>query len=88
MTSSGDDLTQLFIIDYGIGKFYKINNKHIDLRTGKSFIGTTRYASIAAHDGNEVSRKDDLESLFYVLIYLYKKQLPWQNIKTKFDENK
>lgn len=35
----------------------------------KSFIGTTRYAAIAAHKGYELSRKDDLESFFYVLMY-------------------
>jgi hypothetical protein len=38
----------------------------------KSFIGTARYSSIAAHKGYELGRKDDLESLFYVIIYFIK----------------
>lgn len=39
------------------------------LKDKKSFIGTTRYASIAAHRGLELGRKDDIESMFYVMIY-------------------
>jgi len=37
-------------------------------RDNKPFLGTSRYASIAAHKGHEISRKDDLESLGYVLL--------------------
>ncbi len=48
--------------------------------SNKPFIGTTRYASLAAHKGQELSRKDDIESLIYVLIFLYKGKLPWQNL--------
>lgn len=49
-------------------------NKFIFIRPFKDrqpFLGTSRYASIAAHKGNELGRKDDLESLIYVLLFLY-----------------
>lgn len=36
------------------------------------FVGTSRYASISAHKGFELGRKDDLESLLYVMIYCLK----------------
>ena len=44
--------------------------KYSAFKEGKSFLGTTRYASIAAHLGYELGRKDDLESLMYILLYL------------------
>ena len=39
-------------------------------KDNKPFIGTTRYASVAAHKGYELGRKDDIESLIYVMLYL------------------
>jgi hypothetical protein len=52
-------------------------NRHVTYKENKPFIGTTRYASIAAHQGIELSRKDDFESLAYVLLFLLKGILPW-----------
>jgi hypothetical protein len=40
-------------------------------------MGTPRYASIAAHLGHEIARKDDIESLFYVILYFLRGSLPW-----------
>jgi len=40
------------------------------------------YLGISTHQGCEQSRRDDLESLIYILIYLSKGELPWMGIKT------
>lgn len=73
---------KLYCIDFGLSKRYiNKNGKHIDFSNEKKFCGTARYASIAAHESCEQSRKDDLESLGYILVYLFKGKLPWQNIK-------
>ena len=43
-------------------------------------VGTALFASITAHKGKELSRRDDLESLVYTLLYLLIGTLPWKNI--------
>lgn len=79
-----DDPKKLYLIDFGLAKMYidKYGN-HNEYKNIKKFCGTARYASISAHRYREQSRKDDLESIGYILIYLYKGKLPWQGIKEK-----
>lgn len=75
---------KIFCIDFGLAKKYqRKNGEHIEFSTHKKFCGTARYASIAAHKQQEQCRKDDLESIAYILIYMFKGKLPWQGIKHK-----
>ncbi|CAK71630.1 unnamed protein product (macronuclear) [Paramecium tetraurelia] len=86
----GREISKLYLIDFGISKIYRDSNgKHISFKDQKSFLGTTRYASIAAHLGHELGRKDDLESLMYILLYFLRgQQLPWQNMVNVTDEER
>jgi serine/threonine protein kinase len=73
--------SRLYIIDFGLCKqMYYSNGAHIPRRTGKTLTGTPRYASIRAHEGEEQSRRDDVESFVYMLIYLVNGILPWQKL--------
>ena len=76
--SSGLDSQEIYLVDYGLCKRYRMHSQdHIPYREGKRLTGTVRYASIHTHMGEEQSRRDDLEALGYVMVYLVKRHLPW-----------
>jgi serine/threonine protein kinase len=78
-----DDDT-VYIVDFGLSKeFVDETGEHYEYREDKRFVGTPRYASINTHMGVRQSRRDDLQSIAYVLIYFLKSELPWQGIKAK-----
>jgi serine/threonine protein kinase len=78
LLSLSDANKKINIIDFGLCKSYLINEKHIEMKQTSSLIGTPTYASINAHNFMELSRRDDLESLGYMLIYFYLGELEWQ----------
>jgi len=72
----------IHLIDFGLARLYKnLQGLHVAMREGYGLIGTARYASINAHLGRELSRRDDLESIGYTLLYFLKGKLPWQDVK-------
>ena len=79
-----DNLNKLYCIDFGLAtKYFKRDQTHNNMTKNHKFLGTARYSSIASHIGHSQSRKDDLESIGYLLVYLYRGSLPWMKIKHK-----
>ncbi|KAJ1385816.1 Serine/threonine-protein kinase, active site [Sesbania bispinosa] len=70
---------KLFLVDLGLATKWKDSSTGLHVEYDqRPDIGTVRYASVHAHLGRTASRRDDLESLAYTLIFLHKGRLPWQ----------
>ena len=76
---------QVHVIDFGLSKKYRdpFTHQHVPYSDGRSLTGTPRYASVAALKGIRQTRRDDMESLGYVWIYLLKGSLPWMGINLR-----
>ena len=86
----GKNANQVSIIDFGLAKKFWVSkgNAHIPYKEGKNLTGTARYASTNAHLGREQSRRDDMESLAFVLLYFIRGSLPWQGLVARTKEEK
>ena len=89
MIGRGANEKKIYIIDFGLAKkYYSVSKgQHIKFITGKHLIGTARYCGRNAHRGYEQGRRDDIESIGYVLMYFLLGVLPWQGLKVKKNED-
>lgn len=80
-----NNLNHLYLIDFGFCKLYlDEDEEHIKIKKKHNIIGSYNYASLMSHKRVELSRRDDLESFCYMLLYFYSGFLPWNDIS---DEN-
>ena len=70
MINISDGTNKVFLIDFGFCKRYNHDGNHIEFKMNKTLIGTPNYVSLNVHKGCEPSRRDDLESCLYVMIYM------------------
>ena len=80
----------VYLCDFGLSKKFRDTKTgmHIPYKCEKKFLGTLSFSSIYTHLGIDQSRRDDLESLAYILIYFAKGNLPWIGIKAKNKDEK
>ena len=74
---------QIYIIDFGFCKKYLHDDQHIQFKKIHNLIGSYNYASVNSHKRYELSRRDDMESLGYMLLYFYLGELEWSNSNEK-----
>ena len=74
---------KIFTIDFALSRIFRDPKsfEHMNYNENKKLIGTARFASINAHKSIEQTRRDDLESIGYLLLYFLKGALPWQGIE-------
>lgn len=75
--------SEVTLIDFGLsGRYQNQHGAHIPYKNTKTLLGTPMYASNNALLGRELSRRDDIESVLYILIFCLLGSLPWSGILT------
>lgn len=85
-----DDPHVIYLQNFYLCQKYRSSKtlQHIKITYTNEFVGTERYGSINALKGLTQGRKDDLESLCYMLIYFFLGKLPWQGLKAENEASK
>jgi casein kinase 1 len=83
LKTNAQRISELYLIDFGLAKcFLDEKSRHIVVKTNEQIVGTQRYMSLNTHYGLTTGRRDDLESLGYIILFLYHGRLSWQNQKS------
>ena len=87
---ANENNAHLYLLDFGLAKKYRSSRtlQQYPLVKKKKLTGTARYASINALEEYEQSRRDDMESVGYVLMYFLRGSLPWQGLKIRSKEDR
>eukprot|EP00163_Fabomonas_tropica_P012770 TRINITY_DN2412_c0_g1_i1.p1 TRINITY_DN2412_c0_g1~~TRINITY_DN2412_c0_g1_i1.p1 ORF type:complete len:798 (-),score=230.00 TRINITY_DN2412_c0_g1_i1:183-2576(-) len=74
--------TQVCVLDLGLAQLYRDSNtlKHRSANRGMRLVGNPKYASVNNHRGMTLSRRDDLESIGYVLLHFLRGEVPWSRL--------
>lgn len=88
MWGAGAKQNILHLIDFGLAKSWHTGSKHIPFLKNRTLTGTARYASIPVHQGSEQGRRDDMEAIGYMLIYIFMGSLPWSGLEAKTKKEK
>jgi len=78
----------VYLIDFGLAQtYYREDGSHTEKEYVRKFSGNFLFASLNSCRGNNKSRRDDIESVIYILIYLLNDNyLPWCDIERKYDQ--
>jgi casein kinase 1 len=82
------DPSVLYLIDFGLTtKYLNDDGTHIKKENLSSFCGNFLFASLNSCRGNNKSRRDDMQSVMYVMVYLMNhNKLPWSDFGKQFRE--
>lgn len=76
---SSEDRHVVYMFDFGLCRNYLTRDRKVKpARSNIGFRGTVRYASLNAHSGQDLARRDDIISWFYSFYELTTGQLPWR----------
>ena len=75
------------LIDFGLAREYTRNGEHVAQREQSSFRGSISYASLNAHDNQDLSCRDDIWSWFYMLVEILSDDLPWRGVKEDMEKD-
>jgi len=78
----------LYLIDFGLSKRYFKQRHHVQLRRTVTLTGTAPYASLNSHRCVELSRRDDLEAMGFMLVYLFRGCMPWSKVHARSTHEK
>jgi serine/threonine protein kinase len=86
----GEFRNKLYLIDFGVSATYLDHrtHEHRDYSRHNGLVGTAQYVSINTHLGDQQSRRDDLESIMYMLIRFLQGKLPWSEFKDRDPETR